>query len=362
MKHSFLLLCTLLCGFNGLYAQIGGSSAFAFMKMPFSARTEALGGRVYSVLDDDVSLYTQNPAMINPRMHHRTSFTYVNFFSGINMGSAAYARHFDKVGTFAGGIQYINYGNFTAADENGNITGKFNAADYMISAGLSRSFGKFFTVGLNTKFAVSQYESYSAIALGFDLGAAYVSKSKLFVTSIVLRNVGMPLKVFTQGVREPLPFEFSIGASHEFGKVPVRLSVVAHNLQQPDLSYINPQNNNQVDLSGQPVENKVSLSSKILRHFVIGAEVFPFKKLISVRVAYDFMRRYEMKADARGGTVGLSWGVGLRIHRFELNYSRSAYHLAGSPNVITLNVKLGPMPKVVKKPKEPKGDKKKETN
>lgn len=338
-------------------AQIGGNSAFAFMKMPFSARAEALGGRAYSVLDDDVSLYTLNPAMINPKMHHRASFTYVNFFSGINMGSAAYARHFDKVGTFAGGIQYINYGNFTAADESGNITGKFNAADYMISGGLSRSFGNYFTVGVNTKLAVSQYESYSAVALGFDLGAAYISKSKLFVTSLLVRNVGMQLKTFTQGVREPLPFEFSVAASHEFGKVPVRLSVVAHNLQQPDLSYVNPQDNNQVDLSGQPVNNKVTLSSKILRHFVIGAEIFPFKKLISVRVAYDFMRRYEMKADARGGTVGLSWGVGLRIHRFELNYSRSAYHLAGSPNVLTLNVKLGPMPKIAKKPKVKKEDK-----
>lgn len=358
MKKYFLffaLIYTLLPGLN--FAQIGGKSAFSFMKLPFSARAEALGGRAYSVLDDDVSLYLQNPSLINSNMHHNLSIGYESYFAGTHIGSVSYARHFDKIGTFAGGIQYINYGRFVAADEAGNVYGKFTAADYMISGGMSREIGKLFRIGANIKLAVSQYESYNAFALGFDIGASYVSKSRLFVTSLVLRNAGVQLKNFSQGIREPLPLEFSFAASHEFGKVPIRLSLVAHNLQQPDMSYINPQDANQLDLSGNPIPNKPKLSQQIMSHFAIGAEIFPFKKLISLRMAYDFMRRYEMNTDARSGTVGLSWGIGLKIHRFELNYSRNAYHLAGSPNVLNLNIKLGPMPKFsLKRKKEKESD------
>lgn len=346
MKKSCpIVLFCLISSISGAFAQIGGKSTFSFMKLPFSARAEALGGRAYSILDDDVSLYLQNPSLINKNMHNALSIGYQSYFGGINMGSVSYGRHFDKVGTFAGGVQYVNYGKFTGADEAGNITGKFTAADYMFSAGLSREFAKLFSVGVNLKLGVSQYEAYTAVGLGFDIGASYISKSRLFVTSLLVRNAGFQMKGFSQGLREPLPFEFSVAASHEFGKVPIRLSVVAHNLQQPNLTHINPADANQLDLSGQPTQTGPKMSQKIMSHFVIGAEVFPFKKLLSFRIGYDFLRRYEMKADARGGTVGLSWGVGLKIHRFELNYSRNAYHLAGSPNVLNLNVKLGPMPK-----------------
>jgi hypothetical protein len=47
-----------------------------------------------------------------------------------------------------------------------------------------------------------------------------------------------------------------------------------------------------------------------------------------------------MKVDTRLGTVGISWGVGVKIYKFSIAYSRSAYHLAGSPNQFTLTARL----------------------
>ena len=47
-----------------------------------------------------------------------------------------------------------------------------------------------------------------------------------------------------------------------------------------------------------------------------------------------------------GGTLtsdtvnGFSWGIGIRISKFHFSYARSAYHLAGSPNYITLTTNL----------------------
>ena len=47
-----------------------------------------------------------------------------------------------------------------------------------------------------------------------------------------------------------------------------------------------------------------------------------------------------MIVDSRLSTVGISWGFGLKISKFGFSYARSAYHLAGSPNVITLTTNL----------------------
>ncbi|OPZ98835.1 MAG: hypothetical protein BWY70_01135 [Bacteroidetes bacterium ADurb.Bin408] len=48
-----------------------------------------------------------------------------------------------------------------------------------------------------------------------------------------------------------------------------------------------------------------------------------------------------MRVPSHVSTVGLSWGVALKVSKFKLGYARSAYHLAGSPNHITLSTNLG---------------------
>ncbi|NJK85180.1 MAG: hypothetical protein HC906_03680 [Bacteroidales bacterium] len=68
-----------------------------------------------------------------------------------------------------------------------------------------------------------------------------------------------------------------------------------------------------------------------MRHIILGTE-FSLSKNLVLRFGYNYRRRQEMKVDARTGTVGFSWGLGLRISKFHLSYARSAWHLAGSPN------------------------------
>ncbi|MCG9911749.1 MAG: type IX secretion system protein PorQ [Flavobacteriales bacterium] len=351
MKKIFIFCIGLLLQTPIIRAQIGGNYTYTFQQLPFSARAEALGGKAYSVYDNDVSLVFQNPAMLNESMHHRASFTYVNYFKGINMGAASYARTLDKSKINVwGGVHFVNYGKFTAADETGNITGNFTAGDYAITGGASRSFGKYFNVGMNARLGFSQMADLFSMGFGVDLGAAYISKSKLFVTSVVLRNVGMQFATYSNGNREPYPFELAVAASHDFDKLPLRLTVIAHNLQKPNMSYVDSALLNQTNLAGEQTYKGPSLASKILSHFSIGAELYPFKKIISLRVGYNFQRRYELKPEMRGRVVGLSYGVGIRIHRFEINYSRAEYFITGaSPNTLTLNIQLGPHQKREKK-------------
>jgi hypothetical protein len=48
-----------------------------------------------------------------------------------------------------------------------------------------------------------------------------------------------------------------------------------------------------------------------------------------------------MKVVSRPGTVGFSWGIGLKVSKFSFSYSRAAYSLAGSPNFISVSTNLG---------------------
>jgi hypothetical protein len=40
------------------------------------------------------------------------------------------------------------------------------------------------------------------------------------------------------------------------------------------------------------------------------------------------------------GMVGFSWGLGLKVSKFQIDYSRATYHLNGSPNYITIRTNL----------------------
>ena len=78
---------------------------------------------------------------------------------------------------------------------------------------------------------------------------------------------------------------------------------------------------------------------ELMRHIVIGGELL-LSKNFSLRVGYNYRRRQEMKVESKVSTVGFSWGFGFRVSRFTFNYARSAYHLVGSPNYITISTHL----------------------
>ena len=72
-----------------------------------------------------------------------------------------------------------------------------------------------------------------------------------------------------------------------------------------------------------------------MRHIIFGAELYIGKNLV-LRGGYNYRRRAEMKIEDRMAMVGFSWGLGVRIYKFRINYSRVTYSLAGSPNYFTI--------------------------
>jgi hypothetical protein len=322
-------------------AQIGGQNIYRFINLPNSSRILSIGGDNVSFRDDDPAMAYLNPALLNPLMNKSLLMSFSDYFAGINYGYASYAMNAGSIATLHAGVQYVNYGTFDQADNTGEITGEFTAGEYCFTAGAGKSIDSLFSIGVNLKAISSRLEQYSSFGMALDAGFSYLSKSKLFEAGLVLRNLGYQFSTYTTGNHEKLPLELTAGISGKLKHVPLRLSLTAHNLQQPDLSYRDPSVPEETidPLSGDTTINKISLPNKIMRHAIVAAELSIIKGF-TLRIGYNYQRRQEMKIASRIGTVGISWGVSAKIYKFSLSYGRSAYHLAGSPNQITVSARL----------------------
>jgi len=324
-------------------AQVGGKVTYQFLNLPNSARVAALGSNLLAINDNDLTLALANPSLINENMHNQLGLSFVEYFSDINYGFAQYSRTFDKVGSFVGTMQFIDYGKFQEADEAGVQYGYFHAGEYALNIGWGRKLTPRWAIGSNLKLIYSSLESYNSFGVGVDVAGSYFSKDELFDASLIFRNIGYQIVAYHSGNHEPLPFEIQAGLSKKFKHIPFRVSALLTHLEKWNIRYENPVNPaGGIDpVTGEP--NEISgideFADNLMRHIVLGGEL-TIAKVLSLQLSYNYQRRQEMKIPDKLSTVGFSWGFGIRVKQFQFNYARSAYHVIGSPNFITVMVDL----------------------
>jgi hypothetical protein len=344
LKVFFLLILTclyLLLPFEASGQQSG--RVYEFLSLPATARTTALGGYAIPDLDNDLGMALFYPALLNQEMSHHLSLNFVDYFDDIHYGAVAFSRATEQYGNFSYSIQYINYGRFTEADEFGQISGSFSAGEYNLMLGWGKQLGEHWFFGSNFKNILSFLYDEHSWGMAFDVSMAYLNPEHLFSGAFLVRNLGWQMIPYQKGNQEPLPFDLVLGVSKKLANAPFRLSMVAHNLHRPDLTY-EPYFNNQQGLPAS--EPATSTSGKIgdladhtLRHLVLGLEFIPGDNF-RISMGYNYRRRQEMKVQSRLSTVGFSWGLGVRISRFHLHYGRANHHLAGAPNHISISTSL----------------------
>ncbi len=331
-----------------LYAQTGGNNTFEFLNLPATARSAALGGNHISVLDNDINLSFQNPAVLNPEMKNSMSFNYAPYFADIHFGYAVYGFEVKKAGMLSAGMQFINYGDFDRTDETGNKTGTFSAAEYSFNIAWSKKLYEGIQAGVTLKTVYSKLESYNSTGVMADIGMHYQSPSNYFSAGLVIKNAGMQLSTYTDGNREPLPFEIQAGFSYLMPKAPFRLSMTLSHLEKWNLGFINPDEQGKVDpLTGDTTILKVTFYEKVSRHLTPAAEIL-ITKNFNLRLAYNFMRRRDLAFDSVKSISGLSFGIGFRVSRFHFSYALASYNAAGSSNHFSISTNLGKFKKTEK--------------
>lgn len=325
------------------FTQIGGNGVYKFLNLPNSARISSMGGNSLAIYDDDITLTLANPSLINEKMHNQLGLSFVDYFTDINYGFAQYSRTFDKLGSFVGTMQFIDYGRFRQADETGNTYGEFQASEYALNIGWGRRLAPGWSIGSNLKFIYSSLESYNSFGMAVDVAGTYHDEESNFDASLIFRNIGYQIVAYRSGNHEPLPFEIQAGVSKKFKHLPFRLSLLLTHLERWDLRYENPLNpsGGTDPFTGEPkkISGIEEVADNLMRHIVIGGEVL-IGKNFSIRGGYNYGRRQEMKVQEKLSTVGFSWGFGFRVSHFQISYARSKYHLVGSPNTFTVVVDI----------------------
>ena len=344
VKRHLLFSIFFVLFITGSFAQSGGNSSYPFLNLVTSARIASMGGNSLAIYDNDLGLAAVNPSLISPDMHHQLAMQFVDYYTDINYGSVYFSRTFKKVGSFTAGIHYIDYGKFDRTDVGGDITGSFSASEYAMQIGWGRRLDSSFSIGANIKPVVSYMDGDRSVGLGTDLAATYHNPKNDLAVSLLVRNAGRQISREAPGEMEAFPFTAELAVTKRLKHLPFRYSITYHHLEKFDLTFKDPLvDDPAIDpLTNQPVkEDKVGkFADKLARHFIIGGEFMPSKNF-SVRLGYNYMRRQELGVDTRMSTVGISWGFGFRIKQFQFNYARSANHLAGSPNYISLIASLG---------------------
>lgn len=332
MKKYWTILPLVFCTIG--YAQLGGKHAYEFLNLTSSPRVAALGGKFLTSYDDDLSLVYHNPSLLNSAMNEHLSFNYVGYFAGVKYGNVTYARKFREKNTIAIGVQYINYGEFTAAEPNGVITGSFTAAEYAFNLVYAHPIDSFFSIGADLRPILSIYEKYQSFGVSTDWGITYHHPHKLYTIALVMRNLGTQIKPYYDYTYERLPFEIQVGFTQQLKYAPFRFSITAQHLETPDMSIpdFGAKESSSNALSQAKEKRKIEKIADItMRHLIFGVEFVPFKNFY-LRAGYNYQRRQELKIATRVSGVGFSWGFGISISRFKISYGRATYHLAGASN------------------------------
>lgn len=322
------------------WAQIGGNNVYEFLNFPSSARLAALGDHLISIKDADVSLAFANPALLNVQMHQQLSFNHSFLLDGIQHGYAGYGHHLSKADiSLHLGFQYVSYGNFTSADEFGNILGEFRATENAFVLGVGKTLNDRLSLGANAKFISSQLESYNSVGISGDLGVFYEDTLRNLGLSLLFKNIGTQFSTYAE-TKESLPYEAQLGLSKRLKYLPFQFSVLYRYLNRWNILYDDPNNQeNTFFISGfeDMPQSNVQLTN-FFRHFVFNGEFFLGKaENLRLRFGYNVLRGQELKVANLRSLAGFSFGVGLKVNRFRVDYGQGVFHLAGSMNYFSLS-------------------------
>ncbi|WP_303319163.1 type IX secretion system protein PorQ [Flavivirga abyssicola] len=330
----FYLSCSSL-----VIAQVGGETTYQFLNLISSPRQAALGGKILTNVDYDVTQGLFNPATINVDMDNQLAVNYTSYLGGISYGTASYAYTVDRrTQTFHAGVTYINYGSFDGYDENGNSTGTFTGNEAALSMGYALQIGySDFYFGANLKLISSKLEQYNSFGIAADLGLIYINEDLDFNAAIAIRNLGTQITTYA-GLNERLPFEVDFGMSQRLENVPIRWHVTLENLQEWPIARPNPARSVS-DLGGNQTDEKVGFLGQVIRHTIIGAEIFP-EGGFNIRLGYNFRRGEELRIVDQRNFSGLSGGISIKMNKMRFSYTHAKYTSAANSNFFGLQIDL----------------------
>ena len=316
------------------------TTAYNFLSVPVSSHVYGLGGHNITIIDDDINLVEQNPALLGAEFDHQVGLNYMRYIGDTNFAGVRYGQGVGKNGSVAAGIQYFGYGDIQGASVDGIATGNFTASDIAVSVTYSHDVTRNLRGGITFKYLYSKYEDYTAGAVAADLGLSYYDPTHEFSASLVAKNLGGQVKKFNE-FKDNLPWDIQVGVSKMLGKAPLRLHFTAYELARWKSPYYKIEDVNNPN-SGLVKEE--SFSSNLLRHLVFGVDVLPTNN-IYLGLGYNYRTRTDMATYKRDFMSGLSVCGGLKVRAFGIGAAFARPHTGAMTMMFNLTTTIGELVK-----------------
>ena len=279
------------------------SGAGAVLKLGAGSKAPAMSD-AFTAGSGDPSAMFYNPAALAAEKGTSAMLTHAIWFESVNYTVAALSRYTEKYGALGFGIRLLNYGEIDSLDSAGISDGSFSPRDVAVSAGWGRGLNSgwldgSWSVGAQVKYLSSKI-SESASALLADGGVQY--KRSRLAAGFSLQNIGTSLKYGSES--ESVPVQTRFGLAYAWR------TITAYG-----------------DL-GIPSDAKMWAA--------LGAEYFAYstdKLSAALRAGYS-----TRAGDARNDKIfPLSFGLGIGMSEFGLDYAFVPYGDLGQTHHITLN-------------------------
>jgi hypothetical protein len=298
------------------------------MNMPSSARLGAMGGANVSLNEKDANMLFSNPALISGEWHNHLAFNYLSYYADVSLSSIVYSREFERYGSWALGLQYLDLGEFRKRDDAGMDLGYFKAMEYFLVLGRSHKAGNFQT-GASIKYCNSSIDVYSAHALMFDIGSVFIHPEQEFTVGLAVKNFGFLIRDYTEDGNQNLPFDVQVGSTLKPEHMPLRFSLTVRHLANPKVPYDDRTTDNGNNNA------KLGVIDKVLSHVNVATEILVSKNF-NIMAGYNHMTHREMGLMGGAKGSGFSYGFLLRVKSFDFSFARAIYHASGGRNFFSL--------------------------
>ena len=343
MRFRTMRLClfAILTSSLGCIAQYNiGINGFQYINGYFSARSIGTGNNLISVVDNDLVLTSENPALLNPSMKSQLVLNQSLLPTGVNFGLVQYAFN-SKYGTLSPIIKYANYGGFVETDETGNVLGNFGALDYSVGLLYSKSYNPVISLGAGIQLLGSHLENFSGYGFSTTFSAVYKHPNQLFAAALVAKGIGLTFKEYTTNQKTALPVDVQASISYKLKHAPFRFSILAKQLNKWDIVYQDPNQLPTYDaLTGDTIPvQKAGFLEKLAHHANLQVELIASKSL-HFRTGFDFHRQQQLRVYNRPGLAGFSFGIGIYLKKIRLDYGFLIYSKAGQNHAIGISTNL----------------------
>ena len=196
-----------------------GTTAANFLKIGVGARAAALGDAFTVIVDDSTSLYW-NPAGLAKMEERQLSATYNMWFAGINQGYLGIGFPLSGEGIVAGGVNYVDMGDFDGRDEAGNPTGTFTASALNFHLGYANKVGEKLIWGISAGLVQDTIADDIKSTYAANLGLIFESSESLSL-GLALQNIGGQLG------GDPLPFVAKVGMAYTWRSLLLALDIAS---------------------------------------------------------------------------------------------------------------------------------------